>query len=41
VAQALERTGGNQAAAAKLLGLSSRYAMYRLIKKYGLGSSRD
>jgi len=32
---ALRETDGNQAAAAKRLGLS-RYAMYRLVKKYGI-----
>lgn len=37
---ALDKTAGNQSAAAKLLGLSSRYTMYRLMKKYGLASDK-
>ena len=40
VVDALEKTGGNQTAAAKLLGLPSRYAMYRLMKKYGLAATK-
>lgn len=34
--QALERTGGNQSRAAKLLGLTRDQARYR-IAKFGLG----
>jgi DNA-binding NtrC family response regulator len=37
VRQALESSGGSVTRAAKLLGLSSRYALYRLMRKYGLG----
>ena len=36
VIAALERAGGNQAHASRELGLGSRYAMYRLMKKYGI-----
>ncbi len=37
--EALRATDGNQAAAAKRLGLS-RYAMYRLVKKHGIDPNR-
>jgi len=33
---AIERHGGNLAEAARALGLSSRYAFYRLLKKHGI-----
>ena len=39
VIQALERTGGNQTAAAKLLGIS-RYALRNRIEKFGLKGER-
>jgi two-component system nitrogen regulation response regulator GlnG/two-component system response regulator HydG len=38
VEAALAKTGGNQTAAAKLLGMSSRYALYRLMKKHGISA---
>ena len=36
VARALEQTGGSVGKAASLLGLKNRFALYRLMKKYGL-----
>ncbi|MBI4952901.1 MAG: sigma-54-dependent Fis family transcriptional regulator [Myxococcales bacterium] len=41
VAAALERAGGRVAAAARELGLPSRYALYRLMRRFGLGGDRD
>jgi len=40
VVQALERTSGNQTAAAKLLGIS-RYALRNRVEKFGLKSASD
>jgi DNA-binding NtrC family response regulator len=37
VKAALEESAGSVTKAAKVLGLSSRYALYRLMRKYGLG----
>jgi transcriptional regulator of acetoin/glycerol metabolism len=33
---AVDEHGGNLASAARQLGLASRYALYRLLKKYGI-----
>ena len=40
VREALDAAKGNVTAAARNLGLSSRYALYRLMRKYGLESSK-
>ena len=37
----LQQVGGNQAHAWKQLGLSSRYALYRLLKKYDIRPGSD
>jgi two-component system nitrogen regulation response regulator GlnG/two-component system response regulator HydG len=37
---ALDRNGGNISAAARELGLSSRYALYRLMQRHGLAGRR-
>jgi DNA-binding NtrC family response regulator len=39
VRHALEASGGNRAEAAKMLGLKSRYALYRLMKKQGIADA--
>ncbi|MCB9689332.1 MAG: hypothetical protein H6738_03130 [Alphaproteobacteria bacterium] len=41
IREALDRAGGNQAAATRALGLRNRDVLYRLIRKHGIEVRRD